>query len=787
MESSRLEQEILQSPRIYRFGEFVLNAERYELRKGGMPIRLQPKTFDVLCYLVAHSGRLVDKDELFRAVWPDVIVTENSLTRCIKDLRKALDDDAAHPRYIETIARRGYRLLVAPDEIDDFSSANSGQSDGQPTKEGKPVLAPMPTVAPGKRSGRIVYGAIAAIAAIAAITGIGWRGTGPESVAAKPAIAVLSFANLSSEPETQYFADGVAEDLLDLFAQVPHLRVVARTSSFVFRGQERDIKAIGRELGVDWVLEGSVRREADNARVTVQLIDARNGFHAWSGRYDRKYTDLFAMQDEIARAVVTQVLQRVELLPQVATVAPTANFDAYQSFMIGRDYLNRRALDWPAKSLAAFDHAIALDPKFARAHAGKAIAEAAGAIAPGPGLKRARESADRALQLDPTLAFGHAARGFILLYPTEGSDPRAAEAALRRSLQLDPSQGNTYNWLYAALTRQGRRGEALQQLEKGIEVDPLNPSMLDNRATMLFWLGRFDEARAGFERALQLPGSYNGKYISMALLQLPRGELADALRSVRLFARNVSARDATLVHKIGFTAYARLGLFDEAERRFKLASTKPFDANRLPSFEEYLRMLGRVDELEPLARSIGPTTPASPPLEQLLGRAAALRGDWDLGIARLAPFVRLEPADGLGGWGGNSEFLDSQLALIHALIKKGRIDDAQAEVVRILARHRTARASGYTGTPDEQYLYAMALTLALPARDDEVFAALESALSLGWNNVGMAEHDPRWDRIRSDPRFKVAMEKAAKSMARERAKVEARVAAGDPDFIDAKP
>ena len=213
METSRLEQKMLQGPRIFRFGDFVLHMERFELRKGGMPIHLQPKTFDVLCYLVSHPGRLIDKDELLRAVWPDVIVTENSLTRCIKDLRKALDDDAAHPRYIENIARRGYRLLISPEAIGDVAPANDIQPGMQPMAESGPVLAPAPAVARGKRGAFIAFGAIAAIAVVAmiaaAITGTGRR-AGPEPGAAKPAIAVLSFANLSTEPDTQYFADGVA-------------------------------------------------------------------------------------------------------------------------------------------------------------------------------------------------------------------------------------------------------------------------------------------------------------------------------------------------------------------------------------------------------------------------------------------------------------------------------------------------------------------------------------------------------------------------------------------------
>ena len=792
MESSRLEQELLHRPGIFHFGDFVLNVERYELRKGDVRIHLQPKTFAVLYYLLSHPGRLINKDELFREVWPDVIVTENSLTRCIKDLRKALDDDAGAPRYIETVSRKGYRLLINPEPGGVTVPANDLPAGEPPERDAGPAPPPL-VVAPGKRRAVIALGAGAAVVAFAglmmAITGIGPRDVLPEPVAAKPAIAVLPFTNLSTEPDTQYFADGIAEDLLDLFARMPSMRVVARTSSFSFRASERDIKTIGRELGADWVVEGSVRRDSGNARVTVQLIDARTGYHAWSGRYDRKFIDLFGMQDEIARAVVAQVLPHVGPGAAVGTlvaVAPTANFDAYQSFMIGRDYVNRRSVDWPAKALAAFDRAIELDPALARAHAGKAIAEAMlaqGAIAPGAGFKRAMDSADRALQLDPMLALGHAARGFILLQ--QGADLRAAEAALRRALQLDPTQGNAYNWLYAVLGRQGRRSEALQQLEKGIEVDPLNPAMLDNRAFYLFWLGRFDDARAGYLKALQLPGSYQSKYISLAELHDARGELAEAMRYVRLIERNIGAHNVTVKDTFGFVAYARLGLFDEAERRFKLASKLPFDIFWLQDAEKYLRMLGRIRELEPLVALHSAAVIATPPLQHYLGRAAALRGDWELGIARLAPFFRQEPADGLGGWGGESELLDSQLALSYSLMKKGRIDEYQAQVARVLARHSTARAASLTETPYEYYLYAMTLALSSPARDDEVFTALEKALVMGWNNHGLAEHDPRWDRVKSDPRFKSAMAKATQSVARERAKVEARIAEGDLDFVDA--
>jgi TolB-like protein/DNA-binding winged helix-turn-helix (wHTH) protein/Tfp pilus assembly protein PilF len=782
MDSSRPEIEQNQPARRYRFGDFLLDIERYELSRAGSAIRLQPKTFDVLVYLVTHAGRVIEKDELLGAVWAGVVVTENSLTRCIKDLRKALDDDAGQPRYIETVARRGYRLLVIPAILDDSTPPPAQAKPGSP---GIDAASP-PRVA--KRKTALALGALVLIALIAGVVaGLGMRTTRQESASAiaKPAIAVLPFANFSSEPDTQFFADGIAENLLDLLAQMPNLRVLARTSSFAFRTHERDAKSIGQELGVDWLLEGSVRREADNVRVTVQLIDAHTGFHSWSAQYDRKYSGLFAMQDDITRAVVAQVAQRTDSGSPMGITAPTANLDAYQSFMLGRDYLNRRTVGWAEKALQAFDRAIDLDPDFARAHAGKAIIESHLASldsAPPQQKAVARASAERALQLDPNLALGFAARGFVLM--NERTDLPAAEAALRKAQQLDPGYANTYNWLASVLGSLGRRAESIQEMEKGLLVDPLNPVLIENHARTLFRLGRFDASREEYLKSLRLPERRERRYVGLAWLHTAHGQLTEALRYWLLEARATQAGDGSLSLLRGLDVLSRLGFGHVAQRRYRQARSQPLQARQIWDIEAYLCLDGRFREMEDAVKPLVTGHSLSINLRQYLGRSAALQGNAKLAIERLMPTLRDDLPGGMGGWGSDFAHVDSHLALIHALNLAGRRAEAEAEGSRLLGQYRAAAAAGFTKTPGEFYHYALALALSSPRRDDEVFAALEQALMLGWNNFQAAEHDPRWNRLRPDPRFAALMARAAKSVREERAKLDARLAAHDPDFAD---
>jgi TolB-like protein len=310
-------------PPCWRFGNVVVDTALHRVLVGGVPQELEPKSFRLLQFLIAHRERVVTKQEIFAAVWAGTVVSDNALTRAIAQIRKCLADDPKQPRYIETIPTVGYRLIADVEAPSFFTF--TGESH-------KPV-APVEDVPEGEG----------------------------------PSIAVLPFANLSADKENEYFADGLAEEILNALARIPDLKVIARTSSFAFRGKEQDVTAIAAALRVHHVLEGSVRRAGTRIRVTAQLIAAGDGSHVWSERYDRGITDVFAIQDEISEAIATAL--RVRLAPPVRT----ANLGAYQLHLKGRHHLLRLSREGLARARACFDQALAIDPGYAPAHS--ALAE----------------------------------------------------------------------------------------------------------------------------------------------------------------------------------------------------------------------------------------------------------------------------------------------------------------------------------------------------------------------------------------------------------------------------
>lgn len=253
-----------------RFGDFELDLRAAELRKHGHNIRLQEQPFQILLELLEHPGEVVSRDEIRKKLWPNntVVEFEHSINAAVKRLRDSLQDSAESPRYIETLARRGYRLIAPVAR--------------EPEKACRPDLVPFATAA-----ARLAEGV---------------SGGQPQQAAS---IAVLPFANTSSDPESEYFSDGLAEEIINELAHVPGLKVIARTSAFVFKGKREDIRNIASALGVANVVEGSVRRAGARVRITAQLISAADGTHLWSERYDREIADIFAVQDEIAQAIAT--------------------------------------------------------------------------------------------------------------------------------------------------------------------------------------------------------------------------------------------------------------------------------------------------------------------------------------------------------------------------------------------------------------------------------------------------------------------------------------------------
>ncbi len=283
-----------EGPAAYEFGSFRLDSRQRLLlaRDTRQPIALAPKVFDMLLYLVERRGRLVEKEELMRAIWPNVVVEDNSLNRSISTLRRVLGENPGEHRFIATQPGRGYRFVAEVSAADGSSQAAMSEI----TSAARPA---------------------------------------EPSYEAAPSIAVLPFANLTRDPEKEYFSDGMAEELIYRFARVPGLRVAARTSVFAYKGRNADVRQIARDLGVGAVLEGSVRGAGERIRVTAQLVDGQTGYHLWSQSYDREFADLFQLQDELAAAIVPALGSRMHVSLPAGEVSgrPTESLEAYELYL----------------------------------------------------------------------------------------------------------------------------------------------------------------------------------------------------------------------------------------------------------------------------------------------------------------------------------------------------------------------------------------------------------------------------------------------------------------------
>ena len=321
----------------------------------------------------------------------------------------------------------------------------------------------------------------------------------------QPSIAVLPFANMSAEKDNEYFSDGLAEEIINLLAQIPALKVTARTSAFAFKGKTEDIRTIAGTLGVTTILEGSVRRSGSRLRVNAQLINASDGYHLWSQRYDREMADLFDLQDEIAQAIASALQVTLS-----GTPAPLIHYKpslpAYEALLKARHYRGLIRPDLLPRARECFEQAIALDPKFVLAHCEYGIyfmlLVVLGLVAPKEGWSMVRSQAQKALDLEPSLPEGHAMLGAVA-----GSleyDWKEADRHFQLAIAHDPVPGNVRLYYSLHLMRVGRPAEALQQAELGLQEDPLNPLQLINRASYLAAVGRTEEAAEGYREILEL-------------------------------------------------------------------------------------------------------------------------------------------------------------------------------------------------------------------------------------------------------------------------------------------
>lgn len=430
--------------REFLVGDWLVDPDLNRISKAGTVIQVEPKIIDVLTCLACHAGEVLPKEKIIRTVWPDTYVSDGILSYSISELRKALGDDARNPSIIQTIPRRGYRLIA-------------------------PVVQ---------------------------------KGT---ALQAEPSVAVLAFSDMSPEKDQEYFCDGIAEEIISDLAHLRGLRVAARTSAFAFKGKSEDVRAIGRRLGVDAVLEGSVRKAGNRLRISAQLINVQDGCHLWSERYDRELKDVFAVQDEISRTIaailqVTLTTRENDALGKV----PTTDLQAYDYYLRGMQFFyqyKRRGIEF---ALRLFSQAIELDPTYARAYAG--ISDCCSFLYMYAGsLETHREQAHaasrKAIELDPELAEAHASRGVAL---SLSGEYREAEAEFEKAIRLGPRLFESYYFYARVAFAQGKLEKAIELYEKASEVNPHDYQAPLLVAQSYADLGRSAEAETARRRGLRL-------------------------------------------------------------------------------------------------------------------------------------------------------------------------------------------------------------------------------------------------------------------------------------------
>jgi TolB-like protein/DNA-binding winged helix-turn-helix (wHTH) protein len=496
-------------PRLARFGSFELDLRSGELRRAGVRVKLQEQPLKLLLFLLEHPGEVVTREELRERLWPAEFVDfDHSLNTAVRKLRAALDDVADNPRFVETLARRGYRF-IAPVSLT-----------GGPAPTGAVLQTTASAIDPatpgqfGGRKGRKVLGALLALLVLVVVSTLVWsraRITPLREKSAVPtrgpiaSIAVLPFGN--QEASTDHLADGVTEILIDRLSRLPDLRVMARSTVFEYKGKRVHPSSVGEELDVQAVVTGNVRRAADQTVIHVELIDVRDGAQIWGRRYESSSTDLPLTQARIADDLGLHLRSGVRTAaPKAASAGLTRNADAYEHYLRGLHLWNERGDANVRASLDHFGKAIQLDPGFAAAYAGQSnaygVLTGKGLLTPEQGTLRVMASARKALELDPDSAEAYtsiATTAFRNLWDFAG-----AERDYRRAIALNPNYSTAHQWYADFLRSMGRWDEAWREMEMARRIDPLSKAVNSSMCGAFAAQRRYDEAVAFAEKLQQL-------------------------------------------------------------------------------------------------------------------------------------------------------------------------------------------------------------------------------------------------------------------------------------------
>ncbi|MEA3411072.1 MAG: winged helix-turn-helix domain-containing tetratricopeptide repeat protein [Pseudomonadota bacterium] len=508
----------------FQVGDWTVDGAAGQITRGDESVRLEPRAMEVLLYLASHPGKVVSRREIEDSVWAGTVVSYDALTGAVQKLRRAFNDDRKHPRVIETLSKRGYRL-IAP--------VSPGETHPGRVRSGNGIATPVSA----HHWNRVA--AVAAVATLAILALFMWptpRDEGAPLVAddgSKPSIAVLPFDNLGDNATQDYFADGITDDLITALATRPDLLVIARDSTFVYKERPVDVRDIAARLKVRYVLDGSMRRVGNRVRINAQLVDAQTGHHVWAETYDGSAADVFDLQNEITGKIVSALAVRMSPGTDLELEAPqTGSLPAYESFLLGRQhfyrFLNR---DENLKARNYFRKAIDHDPDFAMAWAMEAwthVFEVMNGWSEDreASLLRGHELADKATSLQEALPVAYFVKG---LAHRELGDYVKALVEAEKAIEYDPNYANAHVLLATLLYYAGRPEEGLKRIQEAMLLNPHHPYNYSFHLGQAYYiLGRYPEAVDAFEKGIATNPASERLHVWQAAALARNGALDDA-------------------------------------------------------------------------------------------------------------------------------------------------------------------------------------------------------------------------------------------------------------------
>lgn len=554
-----------------RFGVFEVDLRAGELRKHGVRVRVQEQPFQVLAMLLERPGQTVTREELRNRLWTaeTFVDFDHGVNKAVNRIRDLLGDSATSPRFVETVPRRGYRFIAEVAVVEGAQIARPDARTGDLVPVEDASVAPVSARPSPARVRRWYPRTISGVAlALASIVIVVWavqsRVPRPEPIRS---LAVLPLENLSGDTSQEYFADGMTDELIATLGQISALRVISRTSVMPYKRARKPLSQIARELNVDAVIEGTVLRSGGQVRITAQLIEARGDTHVWSETYDGDLRDTLTLQNNVARAIAEHI--RVTLNPQEqATLKQAKVVDphAYEAYLKGRYFWNKRTGDDLQKAVEYFRLAIQRDPNYAQAYSGLADTYALlgdweyGVLAPREALPQAKAAAVKALQLDNTLGEAHTSLAFCL--DVFDWDLASADREFRRAIELNPGYATAHHWYAWHLSLLGRNDDAIAEMKKARNLDPVSLIINADLAELLLIAHLTDESIQQSRKTIEMDANFPLAHNQLAVAYLQRNRIDEAVSELQ-HAVQLSTGSATCTANLA-RAFAVSGRRTEA-------------------------------------------------------------------------------------------------------------------------------------------------------------------------------------------------------------------------------